>query len=73
LKQLRYTIRILFMGLLLGIALNEALRRRQERAESEAFWNSPYMLEQRREHEERMKKDPLYRMQWKQMEQDYDL
>jgi hypothetical protein len=55
-------IRILVFGVLIGVALNELVHRRRQRAESEAFWNSPYMLEQRREHDERMKHDPKYRL-----------
>jgi hypothetical protein len=61
------------VGMAIGAMLNGRTRQSRERAESEAFWNSPYMMEQRREHEERLKKDPLYRMQWQEMEQRHDL
>jgi hypothetical protein len=61
-KHLSYTLRVLALGVVVGMALNEGLRRRQQKKESDAFWNSPFMLEQRREHEELMRKDPIYRM-----------
>lgn len=61
-KRLSDTLRVLALGVVVGMALNELLRRRQQKQESETFWNSPFMLEQRREHEERMKNDPVYRM-----------
>ncbi len=72
-NALRWTLFGVCVGVAIGAALNERAQRHHQQKESEAFWNSPYMLEQRREHEERMKKDPLYRMQWQEMEARHDL
>ncbi len=61
-KGLRILLFGVFVGVAIGAVLNELDHKRREREESDAFWNSPYVLERRREHDERMKNDPRYRL-----------
>ncbi len=61
-KQLHNNLRILLLGVFVGWTLNEALRQYRTHQEAQAFWNSPFMREQRTEHEARLRNDPAYRM-----------
>jgi predicted secreted Zn-dependent protease len=72
-KALRLILLGAVMGAFVGVTLYRHEQQRRQHAESEAFWNDPHVAERRRQHEERMKNDPAYRMRWAEKEALYGL